>query len=134
VGHHGIFSLTPIWLLSAIGLCIALGRGRRGAFWQLAWLIGAVSVVCVAFYLLRPQTDRNYGGTTSGLRWVFWLTPMWLLGMIPALDAMASRKFLRGLALVLLALSVFSASYPTWNPWTHPWLMNLLQSLGWVQY
>ena len=38
----------------------------------------------------------------------------------------------RGVALVLLALSVMSASYPTWNPWTHPWLWNFLSYLGWV--
>ena len=36
----------------------------------------------------------------------------------------------RVFAAVLLALSVMSASYPTWNPWTHPWLYNFLHSLG----
>ena len=130
-GHHGIFSLTPIWLLAAAGLAISLVKHDRRGLWQLALLIAAVSVVCVAFYLMRPQSDRNYGGTTSGFRWVFWFAPMWLVAMIPALDAMAGKRWLRGVAVALLVFSVLSASCPTWNPWTHPWIMNYLQSAGW---
>ena len=83
------------------------------------------------FYLGQPLMNRNYGGMTSGLRWMFWLAPLWLVAMLPAADALAARRWTRGLALVLLALSVLSASYPTWNPWTHPWLMNYMQYLGW---
>jgi len=96
-------------------------------------LIAAVSLVCLVFYLMRPQNDRNYGGMTCGLRWMFWFTPMWLVAMVPALDVMARRRWLRGLAQVMLAVSVLSASYPIWNPWTHPWLLDFFYYLGWVQ-
>ncbi len=121
VGHHGIFSLTPVWLLSLAGFGIWIRyRDRR----TLALAIGLLSVVCVAFYLSRPQIDRNYGGMTSGLRWMFWFAPLWLVLLLPAADWLAGRRWGRGLALVLLGLSVLSASYPTWNPWTSPWLMN----------
>jgi len=58
---------------------------------------------------------------------------MWLLAMLPAADALSRRRWTRGLALVLLAVSVVSVSYPTWNPWTHPWLLNFLDYLGWVR-
>ena len=75
--------------------------------------------------------NRNYGGGTSGLRWMFWLAPLWLLTMLPMADILSRRRWTRALALVLLALSVLSASYPTWNPWSHPWLMNLTQNLNW---
>ena len=34
-------------------------------------------------------------------------------------------------ALVLLAFSVLSASYPTWNPWIQPWIYNWMQACGW---
>jgi hypothetical protein len=135
VGHHGIFSLTPVWVLSVVGLAIALARPADRPRWELALLIVLVSAACLAFYvLLRPQLDRNYGGATSGFRWAFWLAPLWLLGMLPALDALAGRRWLRGLAMVLLALSVLSASYPTWNPWTHPWLFDLFQQAGWTHW
>jgi len=127
LGHHGVFSLTPIWLLSIWGLAIwARDPGRR----ELALGIALLSVVCLAFYLSRPQMDRNYGGMTSGFRWMFWFAPMWLVALLPAVDRLARSRAGRGLALALLAVSVMSASYPTWNPWTHPWLWNFLQAFG----
>lgn len=133
VGHHGIFSLTPVWLLSIAGLAIWFCRPRNRRLRHLALLTAVVSLACLAFYLSRPQYERNYGGMTSGFRWTFWFAPMWLLAMLPAADAMASRRWTRAVAMVLLAVSVLSASYPTWNPWTHPWILDFLQYLGWVQ-
>ena len=132
IGHHGIFSLTPVWILSVIGTLAWMWRARDVRLRWLAAGIGAISLACLVFYLGLPRSSRNYGGMTSGLRWMFWLAPLWLLAMLPAIDALAVRRWTRGLALVLLAVSVLSASYPTWNPWTHPWLMNLMQYLGWV--
>lgn len=154
VGHHGVFSLTPIWLLSFLGMGVWMfGRGvsskgdspifvdhgcaavpaKIGTVPGLRWwaaAAAAISLACLAFYLVQSQGSRNYGGNTSGLRWMFWLAPLWLLTMLPMADILASRRWTRVLSLVLLALSVLSASYPTWNPWTHPWLMNLSQYLG----
>ena len=131
VGHHGIFSLTPVWLLSVLGTVLWLfHRGDPRLRWWAA-ATAAISLACLAFYLGQSQTSRNYGGLTSGLRWMFWLAPLWLLAMLPAVDKMSLRRWTRGLALVLLALSVVSVSYPTWNPWTQPWLMNLSEYLGW---
>jgi hypothetical protein len=129
VGHHGVFSLTPVWLLSVWGV-VLLGKERR--FRELAALIAVLSLVCLTFYILRPQADRNYGGMTSGFRWMFWFAPLWLVAMLPAADRISSSRVGRGVALVLLALSVLSASYPTWNPWTHPWLWNWVAYLGWT--
>ena len=131
VGHHGIFSLTPVWLLSAWGAWLWLRGGRTGER-QLAAGIALLTVTVLTFYIgLRPQIDRNYGGMTSGLRWLFWLAPLWLLVMMPAADRMAQCRRGMSVALVLLAFSVLSASYPTWNPWIQPWIYNWLQSCGW---
>jgi len=91
----------------------------------------SVSAVCMLFYLTRPQDDRNYGGMTSGFRWMFWFAPMWLLAMAPVVDWMSKRRLTRAVALVLLAASVLSASYPIWNPWTQPWIYNAMLSVGW---
>jgi hypothetical protein len=101
---------------------------------QLALLIALVSLACLAFYLTRPLPHRNYGGMTSGFRWMFWLSPWWSLALVPAADRMARARWTRGVALVLLAVSVLSASYPTWNPWTHPWITNGLIYLDWLQF
>ncbi len=132
VGHHGIFSLTPIWLLTIPGLAIYCRRGVDSPR-ALAAMIVLLSLICITFFLLRPLDDRNYGGTSSGFRWVFWLAPLWLIGLLPAADWCSSTRGRRTFAAILLALSVLSVSYPTWNPWTHPWLMNYFAYLGWVE-
>ena len=129
-GHHGIFSLTPIWLLSLAGIALWIWPNNDPRLRWLAAAIGVMSLASLVFYLGQPTINRNYGGVTCGLRWMFWFAPLWLLAMLPALDALARRPWTRGLALVLLVFSVLSASYSTWNPWTHPWLMIYMQYLG----
>jgi len=125
VGHHGIFSLTPVWGLSLWGAGIwifARKRRRRG----LAAMTVLLSVICLGFYLLRPLETRNYGGMTSGFRWMFWFAPLWLMVMLPAADWLAAARWRRALALVLLLMSTLSVAYPTWNPWTHPWIYDAI--------
>ena len=132
VGHHGIFSLSPIWILSLIGLAIWLVRPDDPRLRELALLILAVSGACFVFYVgVVGLADRNYGGSTCGLRWMFWLIPMWLLTLLPAADLAARRRWTRAVVLVLLMASALSATYPTWNPWTHPWIYNWMQYAGW---
>jgi hypothetical protein len=134
VGHHGIFSLTPIWLLSVVGAVIWLASAEQ-AKRDLSMLVAAVTLVCLVFYIgLRPVEDRNYGGMTSGFRWMFWCAPLWLLVMVPATDRLARTWGGQAFAAMLLTWSVLSASYPTWNPWTHPWLYNWMVWGGWPGY
>lgn len=129
-GHHGIFSLTPVWILSVIGLGIWCRRGDSKQRW-LAVGITVLTLVCLVFYIaLRPQVDRNYGGHCSGLRWMFWFIPLWLLAMLPAADWFSRTRTRQIIASILLAFSVFSVSYPTWNPWKHPWFYQLWEFLG----
>jgi hypothetical protein len=71
---------------------------------------------------------------TSGLRWLFWFTPLWLLAMLPALDSLAGSRWGRIAALVALAISVFSVHYAAMNPWSHPWLFDYWTRLGWIAY
>jgi hypothetical protein len=51
--------------------------------------------------------------------------------MLPAADRLGRTTAGISLAAALLALSVLSASYPTWNPWTHPWIYRWLEWCGW---
>jgi hypothetical protein len=131
VGHHGVFSLTAIWLLSLAGMVMWLGSpdwSRR----ELSGLVLLITVICLVFFIgLRPQQDRNYGGMTSGFRWMFWCAPLWLVVMLPAADRLARSTAGMALAIVLLTFSVLSASYPTWNPWMHPWIYNWFVWSGW---
>lgn len=137
IGHHGIFSLTPFWLLSIYGAVVSCRRIERP--WlsnpQLL-LVGAIVItglVCTGFYLARPLEDRNYGGVCSGLRWVFWMTPLWFWLACEGLKSVKHFVFRRTIEGTLL-VSIFSANYPWSNPWTAPWIMQLWEHWGWINY
>jgi hypothetical protein len=159
LGHHGLFSLTPMMLLAVAGMLIQTWRlihpftresglpawgelngtdgtdetdekaGGEGPLLGLFTFL--VSVVVVAFYIVK--TD-NYGGWSNGPRWLMWMTPLWLTVMLPALDWLQRTRVGRALALVLLALSIASMTYQQWNPWRHPWIYNWMEARGWIAY
>jgi hypothetical protein len=146
-GHHGWFSLTPVWIVAGIGL-LRLSWASRPTIRQLLatrtpgpdglWTLpffgavaSVVSIVVIGFYVWKTN---NYGGFTSGPRWLFWLTPLWLLGMLPAADQLATKKVWRVIAAVLLGLSVLSVFYPAWNPWRPPWILQGMEVTGWIRY
>ena len=66
---------------------------------------------------------RN-GGWGNGLRWLMWLTPIWLTCLLPMADRLASNSAGRRFGQLLLVISVFSVSYELWNPWRHPWIYD----------
>ena len=84
-----------------------------------------MTALVFAFYLLRPLQDRNYGGNCSGLRWMFWLIPLWFFSLLPVLDRLAGLPGWRQIANVALLLSIVSAVYAYVNPWQAPWLYQL---------
>jgi hypothetical protein len=146
LGHHGVFSLTPVWILAVLGAIWSIrpeGKARAGeangtdqrtrALRLVAVFTLLLTVVVTAFFLTW-QKRWNYGGWTSGPRWLIWLTPFWLLSLLPMADWLSTRRWGRGLAYALLAVSVLSVSYPAWNPWRHPWLYNFLEFQGWLPY
>jgi Zn-dependent protease with chaperone function len=127
-----LFSLTPVFLLGVAGIAFCLSpTGRSHALKILGGLTLFVTLVVIGFYIVKTN---NYGGWTSGPRWLMWLTPFFLLSMVPAADWLAPRRWGRALAYAFLAISVLSVSYPAWNPWRHPWLYNLMENWGWIGY
>jgi hypothetical protein len=192
LGHHGVFSLTPIFLFSIWGALRLLGSGGRfltvwtcltllaiaglagsyvydpaawraggpwhsyvWVFWLIpgllgllaflgavillrrggepmaaaAWLTAVLTVVLLAFYTWTPKA-RNYGGSAQGLRWVFWLIPFWLLLLPKGVEGGQARGWVRGLALLALAISALSVGYALRNPWSHPWILDALEHLN----
>jgi hypothetical protein len=152
VGHHGIFSLTPVWIWAIVGAGVWIARGNR-ALGELAdtmtaasspvtsmpawrrWLLSdsalaaaivSVSIACMIFYASRDVVDRNYAGVCSGFRWLFWLVPGWLWLSIPAVQWSVRVRGLHAVLLFAIAVSVLSATIPWSNPWTHPWPYRLL--------
>ncbi len=183
VGHHGWFSLTPLYVLALAGMGLAAwrllvktpphlqplspdagGRGENGSsphseggengsprppeggerlgvrgansammrLWaELAIATAFLSSVVIGYYIYKSD---NYGGWSNGPRWLMWLSPLWLLTLLPIVDRLAARRWGRMLGLVLLALSVVSAHYTDWNPWRHPWIYNWMDERGQVPY
>jgi hypothetical protein len=134
LGHHGIFSLTPVWILALIGgVALVINRNRELHAFGIAVLL--VTVVVVGFYVMLPEMKRNYGGVTCGLRWLLWLCPLWLVIMIPAIDWIGGSERDRSVwwvvALLVLLLSAVSAAYAGSNPWSHPWIYQYWEYLEW---
>ncbi len=132
IGHHGLLSLTPVWLLTLVGW---LGWRRWPECRQRTMLIvgAGLTAVVLGFYLTRTQ-NYNYGGNSIALRWMLWLAPLWLLAMIPVFDAWGSRRGFQILSSCLLAASVVSASLPGSNPWQSTWLLSAMERWGWLEY
>jgi len=51
---------------------------------------------------------------------------------VPAADRLAGGRVGRVVALALLGLSVVSVAFPTWSPWTTPWIQQWLAHAGWL--
>jgi hypothetical protein len=136
LGHHGIFSLSPIFIFTVVGL-IRVAGCRGSPLRAVALLTSGLTVLLLAFYTIAPAFalgQRNYGGMCNGLRWLFWLIPLWLVFLPAGLEPKASCRWLRGLALAFLIVSAASAFYATRNPWTRPWLQEVMFRVGWINY
>jgi len=139
VGHHGVLSLTPVILLGWIGILrVAFKGGQLRLF---AWMALVVTVCMFAFYVGIPFLDplglcppRTYGGMTQGFRWMFWLIPMWVMFIPHGLELARGRRWAGWLAVLLLAVSAMSVYYAIRNPWTRPWIHQLLWTYGLIGY
>ena len=137
LGHHGLFSLSPVLLLALAGMMASGACKRPGSdppgrlHAPLAWLTLLLTVAVIGFYLVKSD---NYGGWTNGPRWLLWLWPFWWLAMLPVADRLSASRVGRGVALALLAVSVMSANYSAWNPWRHPWIYRWMDWNGWIPY
>ncbi|MGC1274538.1 MAG: hypothetical protein WBC44_12605 [Planctomycetaceae bacterium] len=132
IGHHGILSLSPIFLLT-IATWLRMRRRPAEPYRPLLWMGLALTALILAFYLSRTE-NYNYGGNTVALRWALWLIPFWLIALLPTLDDFADRRWFRCVAVGLLAVSTFSAWEAIANPWRPSWLYALMDSARWIDY
>ncbi|MFN0199860.1 MAG: hypothetical protein ACKVT0_24160 [Planctomycetaceae bacterium] len=147
VGHHGIFSLSPVFLLMIPGWIFAIRQARmaspqttsdadpqeiRRQTLARVILSGCImTIIVMAFYLTRFD-NYNYGGNSIALRWVIWLIPCWLMGLIPVLERFSQQRQFQYFAALLLCVSTYSV-WSAWpNPWQHPWIFTLMDQGGWL--
>jgi len=131
VGHHGFFSLTPVFLLSLAGMVrhlFAQVAGRR-------LLAGFVLLLSVAVMTLYTFKTHNYGGACQGFRWLFWIIPLWLLFLPCGVHLFEKSRTGRAFCYLLLAVSVMTVGYGFHLPWpARSWLHVLYREFGWINY
>jgi hypothetical protein len=126
LGHRGMFSLTPIFLLALPPLLRGLfGADRRVV--GLSRLTFVLTVGMLAFYTFKTN---NYGGSSQGLRWLFWIFPLWLILVPLGYESGQNHRGMRWLGTICLALSVFSVGYGLRIPWSHPWILDMIEHLN----
>ena len=131
IGHHGIFSISPIWCLLPFGMLVRWMHGPID-FRRFVWAVALASAVCFLFYLMRPEIDRNYGGVSSCFRWMLWFAPLWLVVIAPGVDEISESVKGRVVLLALLGASVFSMAISLNTPWQSPWIYRFWSFLGWI--
>lgn len=132
LGHHGLLSLTPVFIITLIGWWFTLRGGQDQARRTLILSGLLMSLVTLGFYLTRTQ-NYNYGGNSVGLRWMLWLSPFWWIAMVPALER-CTRRAVQSFALSLLVISTISTGWSMNRPWRPSWLFEQMEAAGWINY
>ncbi len=128
IGHHGFFSLSPIFVFSVIGIGFALFRSNPQAR-QIAWFVlfgvGASLVINV-------WKTNNYGGVCQGFRYLIWPVPLIIIAGSFAARQYGRAKWVRAIALCCLFISVMTMGVCTDNPWSRSWLEDLCMKHDWL--
>jgi hypothetical protein len=119
LGHHGVFSMTPLYLfgLWELGSCL---RHRR--YWRESLLCAAALLAFFGFYIFRT---RNYGGWCVGMRWLVPVMPLLLLYFGLWLDRVRVGRAWWALVLPAFLVSCFNVQdgltspfqYSVWSNW-----------------
>ena len=138
LGHHGVLSLTPVYLLTIAGWWMGIFKPDWRPLRFVLVTGWALTLVVLTFYLTRTQ-NYNYGGNSSSLRWMLWMVPLWWYGMIPAVVHFTQQRSkhaaLQNASMaILLALSVFTACWSLTQPWKPSWLYQSMENAGWIDY
>ncbi|NLN88736.1 MAG: hypothetical protein GX134_01040 [candidate division WS1 bacterium] len=130
LGHHGILSLTPLWLFAAISMLLFVSGFSRDRA-EIQWLTVALSVTVFAAYVVMTN---NYGGGAKGLRWTFWLIPLWLAVAPLGAEHYSRSRWARAIALVALVISLWTVLDALQSPWGMSWLHGIYHKQGFVPY
>lgn len=120
VGHHGVFSMTPLYLFGLWELIRSLRHRRYFA----ESLVSAGAVLAFfGFFIFRT---RNYGGWCVGMRWLVPIMPLLLLYFGLWLDRVRVTRPLWAVVLLAFSVSCFHVQDALTSPFQfsvwHNWL------------
>jgi hypothetical protein len=119
LGHHGLFSMTPLYCFGLYELVRSF-KARRLVAESL--VIAAVVVAFLTFFIWRT---RNYGGWCVGMRWYVPIMPLLLLYFGLWIDRVRITRLLWALVLLAFSVSCFNVQdalsspfqYSVWHNW-----------------
>jgi len=132
LGHHGILSLSPIFIFTIIGAWRFL-RSRGSPLRAFAALATFLTLLFLVFYTFFGP-NRVYGGYSCGLRFFFCLIPLWLMLLPEGLRGRTAHRWFRGMALAFLLISAISVFYCARDPWARSWIHEYMYSMHWINY
>ncbi|MCR9202610.1 MAG: hypothetical protein NXI04_28545 [Planctomycetaceae bacterium] len=133
VGHHGLLSLTPVFVLSLLGW-LGWGQSESSRSYRVVrWMGAFLACAVLAFYLTRTQ-NYNYGGNSAALRWMLWLGPFFWYAMIAPVQRLTQSRVGTLCVLVLSAAAGYSSVEARANPWKPGWLYRRMETAGWIDY
>lgn len=122
LGHHGVFSMTPLYIFGLWELLRSL--------WRRVWLresLVSVAALCAffGFYIFRT---RNYGGWCVGMRWLVPVMPLLLLYFALWIDRVRLTRWSWSAVLATFLVSGFHVQDGLTSPFQfsvwHNWLEN----------
>jgi hypothetical protein len=111
-GGHGLFTVSPVLVLGALGLVLAARRGARAE--RRAW--AAIGLGVTAQVVGHAFVAGSYGGWSYGFRYLIPIAPLMLLAAPAALERPGGRA---GRVLLAFALppSLLFAALGAYHPW-----------------
>jgi hypothetical protein len=121
-GHHGLFSMTPLFVFSAIALVQRL-RLRSDALFREALVVVGCLLPMLLFYVFKT---RNYGGWCVGLRWLVVIMPLLALFFGVWVDRVRLTGLKWAVVVAAFCVSAFHVQDGLANPYQfshwHNWL------------
>jgi hypothetical protein len=123
LGHHGLFSMTPIFVFSLIGLWRWLREAGSERWAALA--VSGVSLIVFLFYVFR---SHNYGGWCVGIRWLVPQMGLLIFFFGVWLDRARLSRLKLGLVAVAFSIGAYNVQDGLSGPFQfsrwHNWLEN----------
>lgn len=111
LGHHGLFSMSPVLLLSIPGFYFGL-KSKSAPLTALFLAIMAGILSIILYVIFRTH---NYRGDVIGLRWFFPFMPVFIFMAFPFVEKLILRKAGKLLCILLLLLSFPSNLESMWK-------------------
>lgn len=120
LGHHGVFSMTPVY---CFGLYELIRRLKTRSFFHETLVVTAVLMAVFYFYIFKT---RNYGGWCVGMRWLVPFMPLLLLYFGAWFDRVKLTRLSLGATAVAFAIGCFHVQDGLTSPFQfsvwHNWL------------